>query len=65
MREIVRAWLSTELTEDRHRKRVGKIEAIERQYNGRRPYDRESVSRTVAIGRKPLKRLSCRYRSRY
>jgi ribose 5-phosphate isomerase B len=32
MREIVRAWLSTELTEDRHRKRVGKIEAIERQY---------------------------------
>ena len=32
MREIVRAWLSTDLTEDRHRKRVGKIEAIERQY---------------------------------
>lgn len=32
MREIVRAWLGTELTEDRHRKRVGKIEAIERQY---------------------------------
>jgi ribose 5-phosphate isomerase B len=32
MREIVRAWLATELTEDRHRKRVGKIEAIERQY---------------------------------
>jgi len=32
MREIVRAWLSTELTEDRHRKRVGKIEAVERQY---------------------------------
>ncbi len=32
MREIVRAWLSTEITEDRHRKRVGKIEAIERQY---------------------------------
>jgi ribose 5-phosphate isomerase B len=32
MREIVRAWLSTELTEDRHRKRVGKIDAIERQY---------------------------------
>lgn len=32
MRGIVRAWLSTELTEDRHRKRVGKIEAIERQY---------------------------------
>jgi ribose 5-phosphate isomerase B len=32
MREIVRAWLSTDLTEDRHRKRVNKIEAIERQY---------------------------------
>ena len=32
MREIVRAWLGTELTEDRHRKRVGKIKAIERQY---------------------------------
>jgi ribose 5-phosphate isomerase B len=32
MREIVRAWLSTELTEDRHRRRVGKIDAIEREY---------------------------------
>ena len=32
MREIVQAWLGTELTEERHRKRVGKIEAIERQY---------------------------------
>jgi ribose 5-phosphate isomerase B len=32
MREIVRAWLLTDLTEERHRKRVGKIEAIERQY---------------------------------
>ena len=32
MREIVRAWLSTEISEDRHRRRVGKIEAIERQY---------------------------------
>ena len=32
MREIVRAWLSTEMSEERHRKRVGKIEAIERQY---------------------------------
>jgi ribose 5-phosphate isomerase B len=32
MREIVAAWLSTELSEDRHRKRVAKIEAIERQY---------------------------------
>lgn len=34
MRDIVRAWLGTELTEDRHRKRVGKIDAIERQYKG-------------------------------
>ena len=33
MRDIVKAWLGTELTEDRHRKRVGKIEAIERQYS--------------------------------
>ncbi|HKO97789.1 MAG TPA: ribose 5-phosphate isomerase B [Pyrinomonadaceae bacterium] len=32
MREIVRAWLETELSEERHRKRVNKIEAIERQY---------------------------------
>jgi ribose 5-phosphate isomerase B len=32
MREIVRAWLGTEITEDRHRKRVAKIEAVERQY---------------------------------
>lgn len=32
LREIVRSWLSTELTEERHRKRVAKIEAIERQY---------------------------------
>lgn len=32
MREIVEAWLSTEISEDRHRKRVSKIEAIERQY---------------------------------
>jgi ribose 5-phosphate isomerase B len=32
MREIVQAWLGTELSEDRHRKRVAKIEAIERQY---------------------------------
>ncbi len=33
MREIVGAWLGTEMTEDRHRKRVGKIEAIERQHS--------------------------------
>jgi ribose 5-phosphate isomerase B len=32
MREIVSAWLSTSLSEERHRKRVSKIEAIERQY---------------------------------
>jgi ribose 5-phosphate isomerase B len=32
MRDIVRAWLTTELTEDRHRKRVSKIDAVERQY---------------------------------
>ena len=32
MREIVSAWLSTQMSEDRHRKRVAKIEAIERQY---------------------------------
>ncbi|MDQ1522394.1 MAG: ribose 5-phosphate isomerase, partial [Pyrinomonadaceae bacterium] len=32
MREIVSAWLSTEITEERHRKRVAKITAVERQY---------------------------------
>ena len=32
MREIVSAWVSTEMTEERHRKRVAKIEAVERQY---------------------------------
>ena len=32
MREIVTAWLNTEITEDRHRKRVAKIDAIQRQY---------------------------------
>ncbi|HUQ31802.1 MAG TPA: ribose 5-phosphate isomerase B [Pyrinomonadaceae bacterium] len=32
MREIVEAWLSTTISEDRHRKRVAKITAIERQY---------------------------------
>jgi ribose 5-phosphate isomerase RpiB len=32
MREIVDAWLGSHITEDRHRKRVSKIEAIERQY---------------------------------
>lgn len=33
MRDIVRAWLGTELTEDRHRKRVNKIDAVEKQYS--------------------------------
>jgi ribose 5-phosphate isomerase B len=32
MREIVAAWLATELTEDRHKKRVAKIDAVQRQY---------------------------------
>lgn len=32
MREIVKAWLETEMTEERHRKRVAKIQAVERQY---------------------------------
>ena len=32
MRDIVQTWLATELTEERHRKRVSKIDAIERQY---------------------------------
>lgn len=32
MRDIVQTWLATEIKEDRHRKRVAKIVAIERQY---------------------------------
>ncbi|PWT90148.1 MAG: hypothetical protein C5B55_10145 [Blastocatellia bacterium] len=32
MREIVKAWLATDISEDRHRKRVAKIDAIQRQY---------------------------------
>ena len=32
MREIVRVWLAAEIKEDRHRKRVAKITAVERQY---------------------------------
>ncbi|HVF29234.1 MAG TPA: ribose 5-phosphate isomerase B, partial [Pyrinomonadaceae bacterium] len=32
MRGIVRAWLATEISEERHKKRVAKIEAVERQY---------------------------------
>jgi ribose 5-phosphate isomerase B len=33
MREIVSAWLGTEISEERHRKRVAKIVAVERQYS--------------------------------
>ena len=33
IKEIVEAWLSADLTEDRHRKRVEKIDDIERQYS--------------------------------
>lgn len=33
MREIVSTWLGTELTEERHRRRVEKITAIEREYS--------------------------------
>ncbi len=32
IKQIVEAFLAADLTEDRHKKRVGKIEAIERQY---------------------------------
>jgi ribose 5-phosphate isomerase B len=32
MRDIVTAWLQTSINEERHRKRVAKIEAVERQY---------------------------------
>lgn len=32
MKEIVGAWLATEISEERHRKRVAKIVAVERQY---------------------------------
>jgi len=33
IKEIVEAWLSTDLTEARHKKRVGKIDAIQNQYS--------------------------------
>lgn len=33
IKEIVEAWLSVDLTEDRHKKRVGKIDAIQKQYS--------------------------------
>ena len=32
VRRIVSAWLGSELTEDRHKRRVAKIDAIEREY---------------------------------
>jgi len=32
LRQIVKVWLTTELTEDRHRKRVAKIRAVEQEY---------------------------------
>jgi len=32
MREIVKAWLATDISEERHRKRVAKIDAVQRQY---------------------------------
>lgn len=32
MREIVTTWLATEISEERHKKRVAKIDAIQRQY---------------------------------
>ena len=32
IREIVEAWIGTELTEERHQKRAGKIDAIDREY---------------------------------
>jgi len=32
MKKIVSAWLSSELTEDRHKRRVAKIDAVESQY---------------------------------
>jgi ribose 5-phosphate isomerase B len=32
VKEIVEAFLSTDISEDRHKKRVGKIESIDRSY---------------------------------
>ena len=32
MRSIVKTWLSTELTEDRHKRRVAMIDSVEREY---------------------------------
>jgi len=36
LRQIVKTWLATELSEDRHRKRVAKIRAVEQEYLTRR-----------------------------
>jgi len=36
LRQIVKTWIATSLTEDRHRKRVAKIDAIEQEYLKRR-----------------------------
>jgi ribose 5-phosphate isomerase RpiB len=33
IKAIVEAWLSTDLTEDRHKKRVAKIDNIAKQYS--------------------------------
>jgi len=32
IRKIISVWLATELTEDRHKRRVAKIDSIEREY---------------------------------
>ena len=32
LRDIVTAFLTTELTEERHKRRVGKIDSVEKQY---------------------------------
>jgi ribose 5-phosphate isomerase B len=32
LRQIVKTWLAAELTEDRYRKRVAKIRAVEQEY---------------------------------
>jgi ribose 5-phosphate isomerase B len=37
MAKIVRSWLTADLTEDRHKRRVAKIDAIEQQYCSRNP----------------------------
>jgi ribose 5-phosphate isomerase B len=32
LQQIIKTWLASELTEDRHRKRVAKIDAIEQEH---------------------------------